>query len=191
MQNFLKDGLMHITDFEGYDHMLFLLALTAPFSFKEWKQVVLLATAFTLGHSVSLGLAASDAIRFSSDLIETLIPITIVLTALGNLIPVGPNPSTQSVWLRYTAAIAFGLIHGMGFSSYFRMISGDGESFIRELFLFNLGVELGQIMIVLCILTIVAIARRVFSTHERAIALALSSVALLLASVLTIDKIFS
>jgi hypothetical protein len=177
MGNFFTQGILHITDFEGYDHMLFLLALAAPFSFKEWKPIVWLATAFTVGHSISLALTASDVIRFPSALIEALIPITIALTALGNMfLVVRPGWQTSMVY-RYSLAVVFGLIHGMGFSGFFRMISSEGESFLPQLVLFNLGVEAGQVLIVLSILGLIAVLRSVFSNREKNIILVLSSIA--------------
>jgi hypothetical protein len=184
--NFFIDGILHITDIEGYDHMLFLLALCAPFTFKQWKPVALLATAFTLGHSISLVLASLDIVRFSSDLIEFLIPVTIVLTASFNLISI-PSSTSISVY-RYISAAAFGIIHGMGFSSFFRMISNEGESFIAQLFLFNLGVEAGQLIIVAAILSCVALITFMIPSARPKIGKAVSAASLLLALFLVIEK---
>ena len=186
MSNFFVDGIQHITDIEGYDHMLFLLALCAPFTFKQWKPVVLLATAFTLGHSISLVLASLDVVRFSSDIIEFLIPVTIILTASFNLIA-EKNASTVHLY-RYATAAAFGIIHGMGFSSFFRMISSEGESFIAQLFLFNLGVEAGQLFIVAAILTCVALITFMIPSARPKIGKVLSTASLLLALFLAIEK---
>lgn len=153
MIQYLIEGIQHITDLEGYDHMLFLAALCAPFSIKDWRPVVLLATAFTLGHSISLMVAAADLIRFSSTLIETLIPLTIMITA--SIAIVQYKKSTVDLGLsRYLVTLIFGVIHGLGFSTYFRMISDDTGSFIKSLLFFNLGVEIGQLMIVLIFLAV-------------------------------------
>jgi hypothetical protein len=186
MLNFFIDGIQHITDIEGYDHMLFLLALCAPFTFKQWKPVVLLATAFTLGHSISLVLASLDLVRFSSDIIEFLIPITIIITAAFNLIA-EKNASALHLY-RYATTAAFGIIHGMGFSSFFRIISSEGESFIAQLFFFNLGVEAGQLLIVAAILSCVALITLMIPSARMKIGKVLSTVSLLLALFLAIEK---
>ncbi|MFN5621368.1 MAG: HupE/UreJ family protein [Flavobacteriales bacterium] len=189
MGNFFVDGVRHITDIDGYDHMLFLLALTAPYSYRDWKAVVLLATAFTVGHSVSLFLAAADVVRFSSELIEALIPATIVLTCIGNLVTSKAASSRLSMTYRYAFALAFGLIHGMGFSSFFRMIFNEGESFVAQLFLFNLGVESGQIIIIAMLLVLIALFEYMLPNYKRHISVLLSSSALVIASYLLAERI--
>jgi uncharacterized membrane-anchored protein YitT (DUF2179 family) len=151
MIQYFTEGIAHITDFEGYDHMLYLAALCAPFALKQWKKVVLLATAFTAGHSIALILSALDILRFRSDLIETLIPATIMATALLNILK--KSTSNPNSILPYIITILFGLIHGMGFSTYFRIIADDGTDFVMSLLLFNLGVETGQLIIISVLLT--------------------------------------
>lgn len=183
--SYFFDGILHITDFAGYDHMLFLVALCAPFAFKHWKQVAILATAFTVGHSISLALAAFDIVRFSSDIIEFLIPITILITALFNFTV---KSSSEVSTNRYVSAILFGTIHGMGFSSFFRMISSEGENFITQLFLFNLGVEVGQLIIVTAILSIIALLISTTSLAQGKLAKILSGLCIFLALGLSIDK---
>ena len=176
---------MHITDIEGYDHMLFLLAMCAPFTFKEWKPVAILATAFTVGHSVSLALAAFDVIRFSSELIEFLIPITILLTSAFNW---RSGASRALSAYRYASAGIFGVIHGMGFSSFFRMISGESEGFIAQLFFFNLGVEAGQLLILAVILSIIALSTLAIPSAKEKLPKILASLSFLLALVIAIEK---
>jgi hypothetical protein len=183
--NFFIDGILHITDIEGYDHMLFLLAMCAPFSFKDWKQVVILATAFTVGHSISLALAAFDVIRFSSNIIEFLIPVTILATSIFNF--TAGNTMSVSV-SRYASAAVFGVIHGMGFSSFFRMISNNGDGFIKQLLLFNVGVEAGQLMIVAGILTVIAVVTLAFPTVKGKLTRILAGLSFLLALGLAIEK---
>jgi hypothetical protein len=185
MGNFFLDGISHITDIEGYDHMLFLLAMCAPFTFKDWKPVAILATAFTVGHSISLALAAYDVIRFSSGLIEFLIPITIIATSLFNLL--GSAAPSVSMY-RYSSAAIFGVIHGMGFSSFFRMISGESESFVSQLFLFNLGVEVGQLLILTAILSVVAIITLALPSAKTKLPKLLAGISLLAALGLAIEK---
>ncbi len=148
--NAFSEGVLHITDIGGYDHMLFLLAMSAPFTVKDWKSLILLATAFTLGHSVTLALAGFQLVKFNSDLIELLIPITIALTSLYCFF-YGENKVS---FTSYAMVATFGLIHGLGFSSYFRMMFDEGTDAMKNLFLFNLGVEFGQVVVLVVILAL-------------------------------------
>ena len=144
-------GVEHITDLDGYDHLLFITALLAPFLYKEIKKTLLLVTAFTIGHSITLGLAAFKVIPINSTLVEFLIPITILITALSNLIN---KNSQKSIKLNYGLALGFGLIHGMGFSNFFQSLLGKDASVFQPLFAFNLGVEVGQILFVILLFVI-------------------------------------
>ena len=146
-QAYLRLGFDHITDPKGYDHILFIIALCAIYAHNEWKKVLILITAFTIGHSVTLALATLQMVQFRSEVVERLIPITIIITALSNYFQnnVGQN---QSPRLRYGLAVCFGLIHGMGFSTYLRSLLGEAESIIAPLFAFNVGLEIGQLLIV-------------------------------------------
>ncbi|WP_028664248.1 HupE/UreJ family protein [Runella zeae] len=146
-QAYLQLGFEHITDPNGYDHILFVVALCAVYAFRDWKKVLILITAFTLGHSVTLALATLKLITYSSDVIELLIPITIFITALSNFSE-NNQVEAKSPKLRYVLAASFGLIHGMGFSNYLRSLLGEQESIVMPLFAFNLGLELGQLLIV-------------------------------------------
>ena len=157
--NFIVEGIAHITDLEGYDHMLFLWVMCIPFALNEWKRPAILATAFTLGHSISLAMAVTDVVHISQDWIEFLIPTTILITSAGNVF-IATSIIQPALWMTYTMAIVFGLIHGAGFSTYLRMIMDDGSSFISQLFQFNCGVELGQLLILFVILTLTTIAAR-------------------------------
>lgn len=147
MNDFLL-GVEHITDWKGYDHMLFLLALVAWANLKDALKVLLLATAFTVGHTVTLMLAGMGWFRPDGDWIEFLIPVSIAATALINLSP-GTFHARSWSHIRYGLTVFFGLIHGLGFSSYFRMMSDGGDSIIGPLLRFNLGVEAGQAMLLL------------------------------------------
>jgi len=155
---YFKLGLEHIADIKAYDHMVFLLALCALYQLKSWRKVAVLATAFTIGHSLTLALVSLDILNISADLVETLIPITIIITAVFNLINPTENLKSstfeKSMWSYYAIALVFGLIHGMGFSSYFSSLLGGEESIIFPLFAFNLGIEMGQLIIVLGILLV-------------------------------------
>ena len=136
-------GFEHITDINGYDHMLFLLALCAAYLYTDWKKILILVTAFTIGHSVTLVLAVLNIIPVNSAWIEFLIPVTIVATAVKNLLAKNDKKATFT----YVMALAFGLIHGMGFSNYLRSLLGD--ELLLPLFAFNAGIEIGQLIVVL------------------------------------------
>jgi hypothetical protein len=145
-------GFDHILDLGGYDHILFIIALCAVYQITDWKKVAILATSFTFGHSVTLALSALDLVKVDGGLIEFLIPLTILLTALYNIY--NRRQSAISVSVKYSLAAFFGLIHGMGFSNFFRstVIPGIDEGFITQLLAFNLGVEVGQLIIIAFIL---------------------------------------
>ena len=183
------DGINHITDPSGYDHMLFLVALCAPFSMKQWKKLLLLATAFTVGHSLSLILAGLDILRFPTGLIEALIPDTILLTCIIN-IGQRNKESDHIKPVKYIVTIGFGLIHGMGFSSYFRMLFDDSSTLVKKLLLFNLGVEAGQILIILTYLLIISLVVR-SGFKQKNISVFISSIALLISAFLLFNKIVS
>lgn len=148
---FFQLGMDHIMDIDGYDHMLFLLVLCASYAYRQWKTVFILVTAFTLGHSLTLILSALEIFILPSDLIEKLIPVTIFLTGLFNLYFIYRPMPTKPTYT-YIVALLFGLIHGMGFSNYFKAILGQSNDPVLPLFAFNSGVEVGQIIIVACIM---------------------------------------
>jgi len=157
---YLRLGFDHITDPSGYDHILFVVALCAIYVLSEWRQVLILVTAFTIGHSVTLALATLNLIQYRTDVVELLIPITILITAVANFVYQEPKSrlltSTRKEkrpW-RYLLALAFGLIHGMGFSNYLRSLLGREADIVTPLLAFNIGLELGQLLIVGIVLTV-------------------------------------
>lgn len=152
---YLPLGFQHITDLKGYDHILFVIALCAIFRLKDWRKVAFLITAFTIGHSVTLALATLNVITYSTKLIELLIPITIVLTCVLNFFHKSAERSLdveKSSFFRYPMAMVFGLIHGMGFFNYLRSLLGKEENIWQPLLAFNIGLEIGQLVIVLIVL---------------------------------------
>ena len=149
---YFKLGLQHIADLKGYDHILFILTLCVVYSLKEWKRVLILVTAFTIGHSLTLALATLDLVRVDGDLIEFLIPLTIFVTALANLFVRKQYVTSLQHYLKYTVALFFGLIHGLGFSNYLRSLLGAERGLVLPLFSFNVGIEMGQIIIVTIIM---------------------------------------
>jgi len=167
---YLELGFDHILDPKGYDHILFVVALCAIYLIRDWKKILILVTAFTIGHSLTLALSSLKIVNVSASLVETLIPITIVLTCLFNIWKAqsfkednGPSsnedildnpiestnvPIEKSVMANYGLALGFGMIHGLGFSNFFKAMLGRDDSIVMPLLSFNIGVELGQIIIV-------------------------------------------
>ncbi len=157
---YLRLGFDHITDPGGYDHILFVIALCAVYTLSEWRQVLILVTAFTIGHSITLALATLQLINYSTQVIELLIPITILITTFTNFFYEEPKARSlvttrkeKRPW-RYVLALAFGLIHGMGFSNYLRSLLGREADIIKPLLAFNIGLEIGQLLIVGLVLTV-------------------------------------
>ncbi len=149
-KTYLQLGFEHILDFNGYDHILFVVVLCALYTIMQWKEVLLMITAFTVGHSITLALSALNIVVFDAGVIEFLIPLTIFLTAMYNLYIVSKDHTIGKI--NYLLTLFFGLIHGLGFSNYFKALLGREESIIQPLFAFNIGVELGQIIIVLIVM---------------------------------------
>jgi len=183
---YLELGLEHIADLQGYDHILFVAMLCAVYTFKEWKQVLILVTAFTIGHSLTLALATLDIIRVSTVWVEFLIPVTIFITAIGNIVT--SRPSKDSAKVKYTLALFFGLVHGLGFSNYLRSLLNTHDSIVAPLLAFNIGVELGQILIVLCILTLAVLMLHVFKVKQRDWILVLAGAGAGIALILMLER---
>lgn len=146
-QLYFKLGLQHILDTQGFDHILFVLALCAVYVARDWKKILILITAFTIGHSLTLALATFNVIQVRSEVIEFLIPVTIAITALLTLFNPKPN-NRKGIQLNYLFAVFFGLIHGLGFSNYLKALLGKETSIWQPLISFNIGLEVGQIVIV-------------------------------------------
>jgi hypothetical protein len=161
-------GKSHILDYEnGYDHIIFIVALCAIYLTREWKQILILVTAFTIGHSITLALSTLRIISVKVELIEFLIPLTIFITAVSNLFKNENNLSDRSIQLNYLFAGFFGLIHGLGFSSYLREILGKNENILIQLLAFNLGLELGQLIIVTIFMIAAFILVDLFGLNRR------------------------
>ncbi len=142
-------GKDHILDYaNGYDHILFVVALCAIYILRDWKKILILVTAFTIGHSITLALATLEVVNVNSELIEFLIPVTILITAVSNLFRNEESVNASNIHLNYILALVFGLVHGLGFSNYLREILGQNENLFTPLLAFNLGLEFGQVLIV-------------------------------------------
>ncbi|MGM0636612.1 MAG: HupE/UreJ family protein [Bacteroidota bacterium] len=172
---YFKLGLTHVLDWNAYDHILYLAALVAAYSFSSWKRVFWLVTIFTLGHSISLSLAAFDVVRVNSNWIEFLIPVSILFAALYNLFTAGKNIASQKVNLLYFVTLFFGLVHGFGFSSYFIMISESADNLLILLLEFALGIEVAQLIVVIAVLILSFIFQQFFRFSKRDWVLMISS----------------
>ena len=147
---YLRLGWEHIISTDALDHQLFIAALAAIYLLKDWRQVLILVTAFTIGHSLTLALSVLDIIRFPTNWVEFLIPVTIVITAFSNLFQ--KKFTARSVRINYSLALFFGLIHGMGFANTLRFMLAQDQNLGWSLFGFNVGLEAGQIVVVLILL---------------------------------------
>ncbi len=186
---YLELGIDHIMDFRGYDHILFILTLCAVYFFREWKRVLILITAFTIGHSTTLVLATLDVVKISTGLIEFLIPLTIFLTALFNATYKYEKVNKRLHMMKYAAALFFGLIHGLGFSTYLRNLLGSESSIVKPLLAFNIGIELGQIIIVLVIMSFTWLVVNVLQARRREWNLLISGAGLGISLVMMIERI--
>jgi len=177
---YCKLGINHVLDWGAYDHVLFLSALTAPFTFKYWKKVVVLATLFTIAHCLSLIFSAYDIINVDVELIEFLIPLTILLTAFFNIAQVFLVPGKNKAYLLEFATTFFGIIHGFGFSNYFNMLVSEEEEKIGPLLGFASGIEISQIIIIFSILTLAFIMQNKFGMKQSVFTVLISSAIVLL-----------
>ncbi|MFT5973132.1 MAG: hypothetical protein ACJAZC_003088 [Cryomorphaceae bacterium] len=189
LSTYFELGIRHIADINAYDHIVFLLALIAVYQLIDLKRIVLLVTAFTIGHSITLVLATLELVKIESRYIEFLIPITILITAITNLAQ-GRSASKSAMGWKYFLATFFGLIHGLGFSNYLNaLLSREQDVFIPMLG-FNLGVEIGQLVIVLIILAIGTLSFQVFRFKHRDWILVISGVCAGIALILAKDTVF-
>lgn len=159
-------GRQHIMALNGLDHLLFVAALCLRYLITDWKKLLLLITAFTIGHSLTLALSIFNIIHISSLWVEFLIPASIVLTAASNLFVKKFTFKTKYPVI-YFMALFFGLIHGLGFSNYLRSLLGRGSSIVLQLFAFNIGLEVGQLLIVISILLISFVCLNVIKINRR------------------------
>lgn len=168
-------GLTHILDIRGYDHILFVVALCAMYVLRDWRKLLLLVTAFTVGHSITLALATLRLVRLDPDLVELLIPLTIFVTAVSNIVRKRGAALPQVAPLNYALALIFGLIHGLGFSNYLRSLLSKQQSIVGPLLSFNLGLELGQLVIVLIFLLSASVVVGLLGVSRRDWKLVISS----------------
>ncbi len=160
-------GINHVLDIKAYDHLLFLIVLTVPYLFKDWKRVFLLVTMFTLGHTLSLILAVYNIVSVKAEMVEFLIPITILIVALFNVFTSGKGAQKEKVGILFLSTLFFGLIHGLGFAREFKMLLGDSDNKFVLLFEFALGIEIAQIIIVFLVLFLGYLSQTIFRFNKR------------------------
>lgn len=165
---YFNTGLHHVLDIHAYDHVLFLMALTIPYAFKDWQRVLLLVTLFTVGHTMALLLSVYGFVQIKVNLVEFLIPITILITAFFHLFTAGKNSKKESISFIAIVTLFFGIIHGLGFSNYFNTIlPGNASAKLIPLLEFALGIETAQIIVVLIVLILSYIVQTIFRFSKR------------------------
>lgn len=190
MQDFLfylNLGWEHIISLDALDHQLFVLALIAIYTPKDWRKILILVTAFTIGHSITLALSILDIVKVASNWVEFLIPATIVITSLWNIIV--RNKKTPQTSFNYYLALFFGLIHGMGFANTARVMIAKSQSIALPLLGFNIGLELGQIVITAIILALLFILLTLFKINKKDWVLFISSAVFALSLKMTLERI--
>ncbi|MBC7524348.1 MAG: HupE/UreJ family protein [Flavobacterium sp.] len=173
---YFKIGLHHVLDIHGYDHILFLIALTVPYAFKDWKRVIILVSIFTVGHTLALLLSVFNIVVVKANIVEVIIPITILITAFFNLFTAGKSSKQESITFVGFVTLFFGIIHGLGFSNYFKTIlSGDALVKLPKLLEFALGIETAQVIVVVAVLILSFIVQTLFRFNKRDFTLVMSS----------------
>jgi hypothetical protein len=170
LENFwfnVEYGINHVLNINAYDHVLFLIALTVPYMFKDWKRVLILVSVFTLGHTLSLVLAAYDIVRIDGQIIEFLIPVTILIVALFNVFTAGKGAQKEKIGVLFFSTLFFGLIHGLGFAREFHMLAGKSDNKFFLLIEFALGIEISQVIIVFTVLFLGFLAQTLFRLSKR------------------------
>jgi len=170
LENFwfnVQYGINHVLDINAYDHVLFLIALTVPYVFKDWKRVLFLVSTFTLGHTLSLVLAAYNLVKVDSAIVEFLIPITILVVALYNVFTAGKGAPKNKIGLLFFSTLFFGLIHGLGFARELHLMAGRSNNKLELLLEFALGIEISQIIIVFVVLFLGYLVQTLFRFSKR------------------------
>lgn len=192
MQDFVfyfRSGLFHVLDIRAYDHILFLIVLAVVYQFKQWPKVIWLITLFTIGHSITLALSTYGILNVSSKLVEFLIPLTIFITGLINVLTAkkaSVGKENQNLFFGFF----FGLIHGLGFSNYFKMMIGSSDYKLIPLLEFAIGVEIAQVIIVLLILIIGALVQSVFRVNRRDWILVISAIVIGFAFQMMLNRVY-
>jgi len=184
---YFRFGWEHIMSWNALDHLLFIAALSAIYMLKDWKQVLILVTAFTIGHSITLALSVFNIVRFNSKWVEFLIPCTIIITAFSNLFQ--RKFTARSVRINYFLALFFGLVHGMGFANTIRFMLASDQSMGWGLFGFNIGLEVGQIVVVFLLLLVSYLLVSLLKVNRRDWVIFLSAAVFSLALKIALERI--
>lgn len=173
---YFEIGVRHVLDLFAYDHVLFLIALTVPYSFKDWKRLLLLVSLFTVGHTMALLLSVFGVMIIKGNLVEFVIPITILIVAFFNLFTARKSSKNESISVVILITLFFGIIHGLGFASYFKsLLGGSSQSKLLPLSEFALGIEAAQIIVVFVVLILSYIVQTFFRFSKRDWILVMSS----------------
>ncbi|MCE2847970.1 MAG: HupE/UreJ family protein [bacterium] len=156
---YFKIGWSHIMSLDATDHLFFIAVLAVIYSFADWKKVLILVTAFTVGHAITLFMSVLNLIRVNGDIVEFLIPCTILVTAVMNLFLQKRQRASHTI--QYAIALGFGLIHGLGYANYIRMMLSADQQLVWGLFSFNLGLEAGQIVVVSLVLLTIWVSSKI------------------------------
>lgn len=183
---YFKLGLNHVLDLQAYDHVLFLMVLVAAYSLKQWKELLWLVTAFTLGHTLTLALSTYKLISVNAAIVEFLIPATIVFTAVLNLFSAGKTSGMSKLIL--FLSFCFGWIHGLGFSNYFKMLIAGSDTKLLQLIEFSLGIEAAQLVIVVIITALFLLLHTIFKVSKRDWVLVLSSIVIGIAIPMLVER---
>lgn len=190
MQDFLfylQLGWEHIISLDALDHQLFLLVLMAVYNYQDLKKILILITAFTLGHCATLVLSSLEIVQIPSKWIEFLIPVTIFLTALDNIL--FSKKQNRLIRTNYFLALFFGLIHGLGFANTVKIMLAEEQNILFPLLGFNIGVEMGQIFLAAIFLLIFYLFTKIFKVSKRDWILFISSGVFALALKMTLERI--
>ncbi|WP_090390835.1 HupE/UreJ family protein [Niabella drilacis] len=183
---YFTEGWKHIISQDALDHQLFIIALAVIYTFRDWKRVLILVTAFTIGHSLTLALSVFNVIRVASSWVEFLIPVTIVLTALWNVLR---QHKPRQINANYFLALFFGLIHGLGFANTIRMMLASDESVGTGLLGFNLGLEAGQVIVVLVVLLLTKLVTGGLKIPQRIYIFAVSALVFILSLKMALERV--
>jgi hypothetical protein len=188
---YFEEGRDHILDYQhGYDHILFVVALCALYVFRDWKHILILVTAFTIGHSVTLALTTLNIINVDVEMVEFFISLSIFIVAFSNLFRNEESIGDRKININYIYALVFGLIHGMGFASRMKAILGRDRTIWKQLLAFNLGLEFGQIIIVVIFMTICFLLVDLFGVSRRDWKMVISSMVAGMAILLMKERMF-
>lgn len=185
---YFRLGYEHIADLRGIDHILFITALCLRYQFVDWRKILILVTAFTIGHSITLALSVLNLVNYSVSWIEFLIPVTIVITAISNLF-IKKFAFKSRFPAIYFFALFFGLVHGLGFSNYLKSLLGADTGIVGQLLAFNLGLEAGQLLIVAAVLLISFIFVSILKCNRREYLLYVSGGIFALALQMSIERL--